>query len=848
MRLQRRTRDSLPLQLIEIGPEVVDRLPLETQPSAATVASYVLTQGASRAWEAINNQLSAGQGALFWIGGSAGAGKTHFLNYVLALSARAGGVLGAETGRHITLPIEVSAEIGAAGIDRRIIESLEVALTGDDRPPALWSQMRGTEALTIAFDRARRQGVQDVTIVIDFGLDENQASLEILPTLAEVGRSLKKMRLIVVAAGRGEASQAANKFDVTPGGDEEIAVAVGRARNVDSSALPMVDGLYGNLEGSFDARAIYPLHPTAADALRSLYARGTAIGTLAKAIREVIEPWHGEGDFRHLIMLAALMRSAVVRQTLDAHLGVAGRASYRIATAAARANADSAGATLQALVDTLVLLHVGSGVARAPITRIREWMDSAGVKEAAGAGLGRTLATLANRSQGAIVYDVESQLAGFDPRGAGSPDLTAFNSALVLVRSFDPSMTAAHEMPELKAKRSRLRAAMAAALEGACRNRETLAEAMRESGGQLSIPQQQAFAAFIELAEGGAAALIELSVDPQRREAAMAVIAAYEVFAVVADSIPRLRRMRQYLAETRLLSVNREEAGRDRALVDLETECQMLAVALNPAALAGAGRKIDTLEDRFQTFKATYVQRYRLGHEHNRLELVQLAPAAADTRRHLEVLGRLNAIAALGPPNGDDLAGLIAPLNRRLRLCDLEGSPVPEVTPCCPRCDYLLGTLSPREELYDLLERTRRALQSKLAALAQSAIARLIDQHDRSHRLEGFLKIVQAAQTDSLIRVLDDELASYLTRLLDENASVAIDEPAKADAGMVSKPATRAADVALIASIGIVPPASGALGRADRQSLRGPPPRRKTLDRRNGRNGRALKSPPDVIS
>src|SRR5271163_272637 len=190
MRLPRRTREALPLQLIEIGPEVVDRLPLETQPSAATVASYVLTRGASRAWEAINNQLSEAQGALFWIGGSAGAGKTHFLNYVLALSARAG-VLGAETGRHISLPIEVSAEIGAAGIDRRIMESLGVALTGDDRSPALWSQMRGTEALTIAFDRARRQGVQNVTIVIDFALDENQASREILSALAEVGRTLK---------------------------------------------------------------------------------------------------------------------------------------------------------------------------------------------------------------------------------------------------------------------------------------------------------------------------------------------------------------------------------------------------------------------------------------------------------------------------------------------------------------------------------------------------------------------------------------------------------------------------------------------------------------------------------
>jgi len=33
--------------------------------------------------------LTGAQGALFWIGGAAGAGKTHFLNYVSALSSRA---------------------------------------------------------------------------------------------------------------------------------------------------------------------------------------------------------------------------------------------------------------------------------------------------------------------------------------------------------------------------------------------------------------------------------------------------------------------------------------------------------------------------------------------------------------------------------------------------------------------------------------------------------------------------------------------------------------------------------------------------------------------------------------
>src|SRR5260370_41202359 len=50
-----------------------------------------------------------------------------------------------------------------------------------------------------------------------------------------------------------------------------------------------------------------------------------------------------------------------------------------------------------------------------------------------------------------------------------------------------------------------------------------------------------------------------------------------------------------------------------------------------------------------------------------------------------------------------------------------------------------------------------------------STIARIIEQHDHNHRLEGFLKITQAAQTDALTRVLDDKLTRYLAQLLEEN-------------------------------------------------------------------------------
>ena len=70
------------------------------------------------------------------------------------------------------------------------------------------------------------------------------------------------------------------------------------------------------------------------------------------------------------------------------------------------------------------------------------------------------------------------------------------------------------------------------------------------------------------------------------------------------------------------------------------------------------------------------------------------------------------------------------------------------------------------------MEAIRRALDVKLAALSQSVIARLIRNHDKEHRLEGFLKITQAAQTDALVRVLDDKLARYLAQVLEEDRRI----------------------------------------------------------------------------
>jgi hypothetical protein len=292
---------------------------------------------------------------------------------------------------------------------------------------------------------------------------------------------------------------------------------------------------------------------------------------------------------------------------------------------------------------------------------------------------------------------------------------------------------------------------------------------MQDAGRRLTDDQAKTIAEFITLAEAGPQALVQRGADEDRRKIAIQTVAAYESLAALAAAVPRLRSMREYLQATGLQLRYEDDPTRDRQLAALETECQVVGALIDPAALAGASRNLDALEASFQKFKWTYVQFYRSAHEQWRIEMGRLGPIAEDARRYTDALRRLNSIVALGPPEGEDLAEQMAAMDKRLVRCDLDAPLAPEVTPRCPQCSFVLGTLSPREDLKDFFERARRALRSKLVALSLSTIARIIEQHDHNHRLEGFLKITLAAQTDALTRVLDDKLTRYLAQLLEEN-------------------------------------------------------------------------------
>jgi hypothetical protein len=329
-------------------------------------------------------------------------------------------------------------------------------------------------------------------------------------------------------------------------------------------------------------------------------------------------------------------------------------------------------------------------------------------------------------------------------RSANEP-WAAFCAAIALVQRFDPKITPACEADGLAIRLKRLENALADAIDFA------------------------AIARYIELAESGTAALLDTGADPARCCAALQVIASYQLIAETVASIPRMRAMRRYLAATGLrASPDTDNSGESKTAA-LENECELLTVVLGPRVLISAPRNLDALEARFQKFKWTYVHCYLSAHEKWREKMEHLALIINDAKRYSEALDRLNKIVLLGPPEGEELAARIAELATRIVRCVLAGSVAPETTPRCTSCGFILGSIGPSSELDDVMERLRRGLSIKLAALSQRVVERLIREHDRDDRLEGFLKITQASQTDALVRVLDEKFACYLAQVLDDN-------------------------------------------------------------------------------
>ncbi|HVA80221.1 MAG TPA: hypothetical protein VNF29_04795 [Candidatus Binataceae bacterium] len=772
---QRGIRHGDTRHLIGLESAAPERVDLELEPREHTVASFEMTRAAERSWEILNRASGAPAGAMFWITGPAGSGKTHFLNYVLALESRAATPT-AEPGRHLVCGFELAGRILSREVEAFLLDTLAEQIGAERESLSLWREMRGADAIALALEHARRTGVRALTIAIDFSASEAEPPPEYFAALANLARTSKILRLTIIGASRARPPEAAIALSVAPANrDELMRVAIARGRVASDAAQGLIHELYAGVDTrGFDPHAIFPFHPLTVRALGELADPPGTVGAAARLAREALasELDSGAGTPVRLIYRADLMDSLALARRIEARMGDAGRAALRAALEALAMFHGNERMLAREIVHALAIDYALGDVSPKSFAQLEmrvPMLAGDSVGGAAGApAVAEIIRRLEGRTAGAVRAD-RSGAALFDPGAALAPEVARFNAALPLLARFDPTLEPARDADSRHAAAAALAEALAGAVEGASRTGATLAAALAEVNLVLPAEQVRVLADYAALAEAGVERLIETAADPARREAALKTISFYEGLEAAAQVAPRMRAMREFAEATGLRIPSEDQSAHDPRVAALETECHLLLAELAPRKLTGVPRGLDALEARFQKFKWTYVQLYRSLHGAWKTEMDRVAMLADDARRRLDALGKLDAIGALGPALGAAYAAQFEELRRRVIACERGAAGRIEVTPRCEGCGYVIGTPSPRAELEDLAERLDRALHVKLAALSHSAISRLVREHDRSHRLDGFLKIIQAAQTDALARVLDDKLARYLARLLDEN-------------------------------------------------------------------------------
>ena len=775
---QRGMRHADGRELIALEPAASERAELELAPREQTVASFVMTRAAQRSWEIVNRSIAGPRGAMFWIVGPAGSGKTHFLNYVLALESRAA-TPAAEPGRHLLCGFELAGRVIGSELEAYLLDTLAEQIGAERQSAALWRELGGADAVSLAMEQARRTGLRAVTIAIDFSASDSEPAAAYFLALANLARSCAIVRLTVIAAGRASAPDGAIALAVAPANrDELMRVAIARARVVHEddesreAVQELIHELYAGVDLlDFDPPAIFPFHPLTVRTLGTLAEPSGNVAIAARLAREAIASQleSGGAEPKRLLYCADLMDNAAIKRRVEERLGDAGRAALKTVENALTAFHGNERILAREIGHAVAVEHALGGTRPMPIAELeaRVPMLAAGAGVLAGT-LVEIVRCLEDRTAGVIRADGAGEII-FDPAGALVPEAARFNAAIALTRRFEPSLELARDAASVRIATESLAEALAGSVEAASRTRETLVAAFGEAN--LAIPAEHTGTLddYTALAEGGVGRIIDIGADPARRAAALQVVSAYESLAIAAEVVPRMRAMREFVEATGLRIPAEEDPARDPRITALETECHLLLAELAPRMLGGAPRGFDALEARFQKFKWTYVQLYQAFHSAWKSAMERDALVVDDARRLLDALMKLDLIGALGPALGPSFALRVATLQRRVIQCDRAVPSHLEVTPRCAGCAYLMGASSPRAELEDLVERLERALRSKLAALSHSAIARLIREHDRAHRLDGLLKMIQAAQTDTLVRVLDDKLARYLARLLDEN-------------------------------------------------------------------------------
>ncbi len=757
---------------------------LRAEPDAETVSRYVLTASATRAWDAVNRHSGSRSGALFWIGGAQGIGKTHFLNYVLTLERKAG-ARSMDEERHLALALDLSASEKPLHLEAALLESLARELGGRKREAPLWHGLGQCEGLRVALNEAFRLGVRRLTLALDFAECDPSPAFDYFQDVSAMIESVRRPATTILVAARGVAPSYAVSLDVSPrDAAEATLIAAACTRELAPAAYDLLDDFYGDVQGAREKA--FPFHFAALRALAALAPSDCGIGGLARLARAALSGGEHNRNLalRRLILPSDLTASGVLARRVESLLGAAGRAALRAGWTAALSSGGDDAQLAQRVVDSLALAYLeGRSTGLDELCSVLP-----GPVGELAPRVGALLERLTRTTKGAIRLDNNG--ARFIPQPLEGHKLATFNAALPALRRLDPSLTRLEAAEEHEAMMQRLRASVGEALELARDVGEKLSKLAHAEHSQLQPQHGARLNEFVAVVGRGPQALVEMAANPQSAKQLIEQFEAFRALTAAAALAPRVLAMREYVKQTGLLDgddslvasatdpqvsgIAQEQLASDSLaatrestlLAALRMQARLLAAELNFRLAFSSRSAFDAAEGRFAKFRAEYAQHYRAAHAQRYVQAKRLSQLAQEGAALLDVLKRLNSIVLLGPAEGEGLTAEFSSNNAQLVTCDEPDGGLSDEAARCVRCGYVLGANPPMIE--HTLGEIRRVVQGKLTRLSQSAIRRLIKTHDQAGRLEGFLKIVQATQTEALARVLDDELTEYLRHLLDE--------------------------------------------------------------------------------
>ncbi len=209
---------------------------------------------------------------------------------------------------------------------------------------------------------------------------------------------------------------------------------------------------------------------------------------------------------------------------------------------------------------------------------------------------------------------------------------------------------------------------------------------------------------------------------------------------------------------------------------DIEFERTSLLHMLGFESMLHDPSTIGAREENFTRWKTRYVHAYRKAHRAHYEAVADLAGQLETLRPKVHALTRMNSILELGPPLAATatIAADLKALDGALWVCpDAAEAAVAGKDALCPRCQWHADSTLPAESLSRLKALVSQGLADRFQRFKDAAIAAILKKaaaEKKQPGLDELLDIIQVADADRLVGVLNDDIVAFLRQVLyDEN-------------------------------------------------------------------------------